>query len=149
MRVICFWLAGQQFAADLAHVKETIVIRPITRVFLTPSWVAGIINLRGDVVAVLDLAALLGLPQGRYSDDARILIARTGGGKRAGLLCDRLAEVRSIDDEALQPPPPTLAGDSAALARGVATLDSGEPVVVLDLERLFASERLRQYRRGA
>jgi purine-binding chemotaxis protein CheW len=149
MKVICFWLAGQQFAADLAHVKETIVLRPITRVFLTPPWVAGIINLRGDVVAVIDLAAFLGLPSGRTSDDARILIGRTGGGKRAGLICDRLSEVRSVDDQALQPPPPTLTTEGAALARGVATLDSGEPVVVLDLERLFSSERLRQYRRGA
>src|SRR6185503_19568722 len=105
MKVICFWLAGQQFAADLAHVKETIVLRPITRVFLTPPWVAGIINLRGDVLAVLDLAAFMGLPKTRPGDGTRIVIARTAAGKRAGLLCDRLAEVRTIADDGLQPTP--------------------------------------------
>ncbi|HUH04251.1 MAG TPA: chemotaxis protein CheW, partial [Kofleriaceae bacterium] len=59
-KLVCFFLAGQEYAAPITEVKETMLLRPITRVFLTPPWLAGIINLRGDVVAVIDLARLLG-----------------------------------------------------------------------------------------
>ena len=51
-KLVCFYLHGQEYAAAIGVIKETLAMRPITRVFLTPSWLAGIVNLRGDVVAV-------------------------------------------------------------------------------------------------
>lgn len=150
-KVVCFWLGKQQFAAPIGEVKETIVLRPITRVFLTPRFVAGIINLRGDVVAVLDLSEFLGLGATEIGADTRIVIARAGDGtaKTAGILVDRLAEVRWLDDGELEAPPPTVAPAAAELLAGVKTLEGGAPLCVLDLARLFGSERLRQFQRKA
>jgi purine-binding chemotaxis protein CheW len=145
-KAICFWLSGQQLGVPIEHVKETIVLRPITHVFLTPRWIAGLINLRGDVVAVLDLAGLLGLPPTGFTDETRIVITRSGG-KTAGLLVDRLAEARSYDRERLEPPPATLPVEAAELVAGVATLEDGVPLVLLDLERLLHSERLKPFSR--
>jgi purine-binding chemotaxis protein CheW len=140
--VLCFEIRGQRFGCGLEHVKETIVVRPITRVFLTPPWVAGIINLRGDIVCVLDLGAFVGLGPTTAGADARIVIARSGA-HLAGLLVDRLADVRAADLGALEPAPPTLAGDLAALLAGVLTLPGGAPLALLDLGKLFDSDRLR------
>jgi purine-binding chemotaxis protein CheW len=145
-KAICFWLSGQQLGVPIEHVKETIVLRPITRVFLTPRWVAGLINLRGDVVAVLDLAGLLGLPSAGFTDETRIVITRHGG-KTAGLIVDRLAEARSFAPDKLEPPPPTLGDEAAEIIAGVATQEGGEPLVLLDLERLLRSERLAPFSR--
>jgi purine-binding chemotaxis protein CheW len=145
-KAICFWLSGQQLGVPIEHVKETIVLRPITRVFLTPRWVAGLINLRGDVVAVLDLAGMLGLPSAGFTDETRIVITRQGG-KTAGLIVDRLAEARSFEPDRLEAPPATLGDDAAEIIRGVATQEDGEPLVVLDLERLLHSERLAPFSR--
>ena len=145
-KAICFWLSGQQLGVPIEHVKETIVLRPITRLFLTPRWIAGLINLRGDVVAVLDLAGLLGLPASGFTDETRIVITRCAG-KTAGLIVDRLAEARSYDRARLEPPPPTLSADAAELITGVATQEGGVPLVLLDLERLLLSERLRPFSR--
>jgi purine-binding chemotaxis protein CheW len=149
-RVVCFWLAGQQFGAPIGHVKETIVLRPITRVFLTAPWLAGIINLRGDVVAVVDLAAFFDLGRCERGADARILIARSAESTAtiAGLLVDRLSEVRTIELDRLQPAS-VLPAESGALARGIVTLDGGVPLTVLDMTELFESERLRQFQRKA
>ena len=133
--LVCFELRGQRVGCPIAGVKETIVVRPITRVFLTPPWVSGIINLRGDVVAVLDLAAFLGLGRTVPQPETRIVIVRSGS-KVAGLLVDRL-----------DPPPPTLAAELAGLLTGVATLPGGTPLAVLDLAKLFDSERLREFSR--
>jgi purine-binding chemotaxis protein CheW len=139
---VCFWLRDQQLGASIADVKETIVMRPITRVFLTPPWIAGIINLRGDVVAVIDLAAFLELGRTTPSAETRIVITHCGG-VTAGLLVDRLSEVRVIDPARVQPPPPTIAPEVAELCTGVTTIDDGTPLLLLDLPRLLGSPRLR------
>ena len=140
-KLVCFLLHGQEYAADIANVVETLAVRPVTRVFLTPAWLAGIMNLRGDVVAVLDLSRLLGMPPTVVTDDSRILLTRHGG-RRAGLLVDGLAELRDASPDRLEPPPVTLAPEVGELLRGVITFPAGDVVRVLDLEALFESDRL-------
>jgi purine-binding chemotaxis protein CheW len=148
-RVVCFWLSGQQFGVPIGLVKETIVLRPITRVFLMPAWLSGIINLRGDVVAVIDLPAFFGLGRCSLDHETRIVIARgTEKTTTAGFLVDRLAEVKTVDLKALQPAS-LLSPDNAGLAHGVLTQDGGAPLTVLDVEKVFESERLRQFQRKA
>jgi purine-binding chemotaxis protein CheW len=144
-KLVCFLLHGQEYAAEIANVVETLAVRPVTRVFLTPPWLAGIMNLRGDVVAVLDLASLLGMPPTLVTDDSRIILARHAG-RRAGLLVDGLAELRSASLDDLEPPPVTLPLEVAALLRGILTITSGEVVRVLDLPALFESESLESLR---
>ncbi len=146
-KLVCFYLHGQEYAADINDIKETMLVRPITHVFLTPSWLSGIINLRGDIVAVIDLAQLLGLPPTVHTDTSRIVIA-THRDRVGGILVDRMAELRNLDLDQLQPAPSVLAPDGAALLRGIATLDDGEAVRVLDLGNLFESERLRAFQRA-
>lgn len=146
-KLVCFYLNDQEYAARIRDVKESLTLRPISRVFLTPAWVAGIINLRGDVVAVLDLSLMLGMRPTEPGDQSRILIARVGA-LRAGILVDRMAQLRDLDLSELQQPPPTLSGEAAALMLGIATVEDSKPLRVLDLSRVFESEQLREYRRA-
>jgi chemotaxis signal transduction protein len=140
--LVCFHLAGRRFGCPIAEVKETLVVRPLTRVFLTPPWIAGIINLRGDIVAVLDLAAFLDLGRTAIGAQTRIVIARAAD-RTAGLLVDRLADPRGADLATLEPPPAGLDPEIAGLLAGVVTLPGGEPLTVLDLGRILGSPRLR------
>lgn len=153
-KLVCFFLGGQEYAAPITEVKETMLLRPITRVFLTPPWLAGIINLRGDVVAVLDLARLLGQGPTTPTEDSRIVIARHEPSdgqnvttRTAGVLVDRMGELRALSLATLQPPPSTLEAASAELLLGIATLSGGAAVRVLDLPALFESEPMRAFRR--
>jgi purine-binding chemotaxis protein CheW len=146
---VCFWVAQQRFAVPIEQIKETITLRPITRVFLTPRWVAGIMNLRGDVVAVVDLAAFLDLPSTPHGPDTRVLLARAGQPPRAaGFIVDRLMPLAAIDRERVQPIPPTVAPEIAELGDGVATLEGGEPLLLLDLARVLGDARLKQFERS-
>ncbi|HWM86519.1 MAG TPA: chemotaxis protein CheW [Kofleriaceae bacterium] len=140
-KLVCFLLHGQEYAADIANVVETLAVRPVTRVFLTPPWLAGIMNLRGDVVVVLDLSRLLGMAPTLVTDESRIVLARHAG-RRAGLLVDGLAELRIAPQGKLEPPPVTLSPDVAGLLRGILTVSPGEVVRILDLPALFESESL-------
>lgn len=147
-RLVCFWLGEQLFGAPIRFVRETVRLRPITRVFHTPDFIAGLASLRGEILAVLDIARLLGLPATPLDHDTHILIVECAK-KRAGVLADRLSEVRDIEPGALSPPPPTFEPSVAANLRGVVSLPEA-PLGVIDLERIFASEELRRYeRKGA
>ncbi len=169
MKLLCFHVAGQDFGVPIAAVKETIPERPLTRLFLVPPFVAGLINLRGEVVAVLDLAILLQLDRGADDDGGRrrparnvvILRASLLAGVRdarhaenrpaAGLFVDGLAGVRDLDEGELRPPPATLAAEPAGYLDGVAAAaaDGGRPrpLLVLAPERVLASPHLTPYRR--
>jgi len=154
-KLVCFELAGQAFGLPIRSVKETLPLRPLTRVCLVPPLIAGLMNLRGEVVAVLDLAQMVGLPHAlpRAGDpNAAVVILRApdsrGATARAacGLLVDRLTGVRDVG--ALAPPPPSVESEAASYLRGVAAI--GEPAIalaVLDPERVLGSERLKPYRK--
>jgi purine-binding chemotaxis protein CheW len=165
-KLVCFTVGGQELGIPIRAVKETIPLRPVTRVFLVPPFVAGLINLRGEVVAVLELARLLGLETRLGADlsdgdqrrhpDAAIVILRAPegrGGRGAsraacGLLVERLHGVKDIGDETLHAPPPTLQPEAASYLTGVAT--SGEPrrpLLVIDPEKVIGTERLRPFKR--
>ncbi len=175
MKLLCFHVAGQDFALPIGSVKETLPERPLTRLFLVPPFVAGLINLRGEVVAVLDLAALLGLSGGRVearidphgapspfgrSEGRNIVVLRANllPGARdprnaanrpaAGLLVDRLDGVHDLPPGELKPPPATLQAEPAAYLEGVAQNgDPPRPLLILAPERLLGAERLAPFRR--
>lgn len=142
LRLVCFRLHAQELAVEITEVKETMVVRPITRVFLAPPHLAGIINLRGDIVAIIDLGRLIGLGPADIRDASRIVIVRHGD-VRAGIVVDELAELRAVPRRAIEPPPATLSPDEAALLRGVITTQGGAPVGLLHVPSLLDPERLR------
>jgi purine-binding chemotaxis protein CheW len=171
VKLLCFHVAGQDFGVPIAAVKETIPERPLTRLFLVPPFVAGLINLRGEVVAVLDLATLLGLPRSadggrRTAKNIVILRASLLPGARdprhaanrlaadrpaAGLFVDGLDGVRDLADDDVRPPPATLAAEPAGYLDGVAAAahDDGppRPLLLLSPERVLGSPHLTPYRR--
>jgi purine-binding chemotaxis protein CheW len=163
VKLLCFHVAGQDFGVPIAAVKETIPERPLTRLFLVPPFVAGLINLRGEVVAVLDLATLLGLPRAvengrRAPKNIVILRASLLAGVRdprhaanrpaAGLWVDGLDGVRDVAEADVRPPPATLAAEPAGYLDGVAA--SGQPprpLLLLAPDRVLGSPHLTPYRR--
>jgi len=165
VKLLCFHVAGQDFGVPIAAVKETIAERPLTRLFLVPRFVCGLINLRGEVVAILDLAALLGLPsdepaRGHRREARNMIILRANllAGVRdarhaanrpaAGLLVDRLDGVRDLEPSELKPPPPTLAAEPAGYLDGVASAGNPpRPLLLLSPERVLGSPQLTPYRR--
>lgn len=144
-KLVCFRLAGQEYGIAIDSVKETLTPRPMTRVFLTPSWVLGIINLRGDIVPVLDLAELLGMPASGVGIDSRIVIVDHDA-HRAGILVDELAELRNLDTTSMTPAPSTLSAEASELISGLATVDAGAALRILDLDSLFSCERVSSLR---
>lgn len=159
MKLLCFHVAGQDFGVPIGAVKETIAERPLTRLFLVPPFVAGLINLRGEVVAILDVATLLGLDGERQRRRNMIILranllpgvrdARHAANRpSAGLLVDRLDGVRDVEPGDLKPPPTTLAAEPASYLEGIAAAGSPpRPLLLLSPERVLGSPQLTPFRR--
>jgi len=160
-RLVCFWVGRQLFGINISQVSEVIALRPITRVPSVPSWVSGIMNLRGEVVSVLDLGGFLGIGATALSSWSRMVIVRAAG-RTGGILADRIDEARMVDLAQLQPPPTIGSPENQELLAGLITttgMQSSEGsddgggdaasvlILVLDMERLFESERIRQFAR--
>lgn len=137
---MCFELRGQELALPIGDVRETLPIQPVTRVFLTPPCLAGVFSLRGEIVPVIDLAVLLGMTRTDVGDDSRIVVVEHAAGT-AGILVDRLRDLRTLDVDP-DPPPSSLSPAVAALLLGVAATPTGT-VRVLDVHAVITAEPLR------
>jgi purine-binding chemotaxis protein CheW len=143
--LVCFELRGQELALPIADVRETLPVPPITRVVLVAACVAGVFSLRGDIVPVLDLGVLLGLPATAVGDDSKIVVVDHAAGV-AGIVVDKLRDLRTVEAP-LDPPPANLASEVANLLLGVVATPTGS-VRVLDARAVLTVEPLRALARA-
>lgn len=133
--VCVFRMGTERYAVPLSHVLEVIrgvVVAPLP---CTPPFIRGVLNLRGRIFSVTDLAVYLGLPP--LEEAAAVVLVRHGD-MELGLLADDILESTMLDPGVLQPPPATLSARQAAVLQGV----TASWLHLLGLERLFAQEGL-------
>ena len=129
-----FVLHGMLFGTPVTRVQEVILQRPMTPVPLAPHVVRGLINLRGQIVMVLDLRRQLGFPDFAAGQSPVHLVVHTCNGP-VSLLVDDIGNVLELDKEILQRPPETLRGFSREVLRGVYQLPEGL-LLELDIDRV-------------
>lgn len=145
IRLVCFHLRDQVFGVPIESVRETLRPKPMTRVFLTPSWLVGIFSLRGEIVPAIDLGPWLGIGRTGEGDASRLVVLRQGS-LVLGVVVDELAELQTVDVAELSPAPPSLTREQLELVRGIRTTDK-TTLRVLDPAAIFASDALRSLSR--
>jgi purine-binding chemotaxis protein CheW len=135
--VVEFVVARQRLSVETMQVREVCRLQELTPVPCTPSFVCGVVNVRGQILTVLDLRRLLDLPDSGLIDRQHVVIVRAGG-VELGLLADGTPLVRRIRTADIQPPLPTLAGGGSAYLRGV----TADGLALLDTARLATDPRL-------
>ncbi|MEK6638578.1 MAG: chemotaxis protein CheW [Pseudomonadota bacterium] len=135
-----FEIGEQTFGIDIMAIREIRAWTPTTALPGVPDYVCGVVNLRGTVLPVIDLRALLGW--GNTSPSARhvIVVVRVND-KLHGLIVDAVNDIVSIDEAELQPPPNILGDQTATLILGLAAIDN-RMVMVLALDRLSVAMRI-------
>jgi len=136
--VVCE-LKNERYGLDISRVYEIIRFQPITVVPQAPSYVEGVINLRGRIVPVVDLAVRFGMPRSTETKASRIVVAGSGD-IRVGLIVDGVSEVLMIPDEAIEPTPAAVTTPAEShYLRGIAKL--GEALVILlEMDALFGQD---------
>jgi len=132
------------FAVPVATVQEIFDMRPIFRVPDSPAYFAGLIDVRGRAVPVIDLRVKLGLPAIAATENTRILVLGVEvKGRRLvlGLIADRVFEVVALNTDAIMPPPDIGVKWRSDYIRGIAYRGDSF-VIIFDLVRLFSSEEI-------
>ena len=137
LELLEFRVAAERYAVESRFVQEVHPLRDLTPLPGTPSFVAGIVNVRGQILPVYDLKKLFDLPELGLTDLHRVLHVR-GHDMELGLLADVIVSVRVIAADGLQPSLPTLTGIRADYLKGI----TDDRVVVLDLDRILSDPKI-------
>jgi purine-binding chemotaxis protein CheW len=138
LEIVEFLLASERYAIESSWVREVYPLKDLTPLPGTPSFVLGIINVRGQIVSVVDLKKFFDLPAKGLSSLDKVLIV-TDGRMEFGLLTDAVAGVREIALREIQPPLPTLTGIRAEYLTGV----TADRLAVLDAGKLLADPTMK------
>ncbi|HLG44333.1 MAG TPA: chemotaxis protein CheW, partial [Nitrospirales bacterium] len=122
LQVVSFKLGAEEFAVDILLVQEINRIVDITPVPKAPTFVEGVINLRGKIVPILDLRKRFGFPDADTTDQSRIIVVDVQD-RVLGLVVDSVSEVLQIPAHILEPPPSLVAGVSASYIKGVGKIE--------------------------
>jgi purine-binding chemotaxis protein CheW len=129
-----FFVDGHYFGVQVDQVQEILLRQQMTRVALAPPVVAGLINLRGQIVTALDLRRRLGMPERAADASALNVVVRSDDGPVA-LLVDKTGDVLTLGHEHFEAPPETLRGELRTLLLGAYKLP-GRLLLVLDLPQV-------------
>lgn len=134
---VVFRLQGQRYGAPIDIVREVTYLSQITRLPNTPAYVEGVVDLRGEVIPVVNLRRRLGMPAASEEGETRLMIL-TLGERSAAVMVDGVDQVLSLPAEGILPPDPATTLPGQDYVNGVVR-SAGDLVVMLDLARLMSA----------
>ena len=137
LEVIAFTLGGERYATEVSCMREVCPAGDLVALPCTPPFVAGILNVRGEVITVIDLKVFFELPAKGLADTTEVLVVQAGT-MTFGILADHVSGTRSIPRSEIQPPLAALTGIRAAYLQGI----TADETIVLDMGRMAADRRL-------
>jgi purine-binding chemotaxis protein CheW len=133
--LIAFRVGALEFCVDIMAVREIRGYTPATAVPQAPSFVRGVINLRGAVLAIVDLAARLGFPPVEPTARHAIIVVNIDS-QAVGLLVDAVLDILTIEDAAIQPTPEAASEMAKLFTRGVLAID-GRMISLIGLDHVL------------
>lgn len=135
LQLVTFNLGNEEYAVAILKVQEINRMKEITRVPNSPSFVEGVINLRGKVIPVVNLRNKFGFAPKENNEQTRIMIMDIQG-ITMGLVVDSVSEVLRIPSSTVEPTPPMASNISAEFITGIAKVED-RLIILLDMDRLL------------
>jgi len=135
--ILEFLLAHETYAIETSFIREVYPMTELTPLPCTPVFVLGLINVRGQILTVVDMKKFFDLPERGITNLNKVIVVRKDA-TELGLLADEIIGIRNIPVSELQPPLSTMTGIHAEYLKGV----TGERLIVLDMERFLTDKKL-------
>ncbi|MFM2482516.1 chemotaxis protein CheW [Celerinatantimonas sp. YJH-8] len=145
LQILSFVLDGDSFGTEISCIQEVLEYHKVTAVPRTPDYMLGVINLRGQVVPVVDLRHIFHMEVTEPTIDSCIIIVKIiieGEETALGVLADRVKEVVEFNLDEVNPPPRIGNRVNSYFIQGMVQHDD-EFIILLQLERVFSSEQLQ------
>ena len=141
-QLVVFAIGEEEFGVDISQVREIVRLIAITYLPKAPVFIEGVVNLRGQVVAVIDLARRLSIPAKPRGDATRIIIVEIEG-LTVGMVVDSVSEVLRLSSENVEDIPAVIESEvQEHFISGVGKLDD-RLLVLLDLKKILAPEEMQ------
>jgi len=138
IQVVCFRVNNEEYGFDIMRVQEIIRLREVTGLPQTKKFVEGIINLRGNVIPVVDMRKRFDMATSERNEQNRVVIVNVEG-RITGLLVDAVTEVLRINKDQVEAPPAAVSGVDGRFFDGIGKLNGGKRMIVLiKLESLLS-----------
>ncbi|HEX2868310.1 MAG TPA: chemotaxis protein CheW [Ignavibacteriales bacterium] len=138
LQLVSFTIGREEFGVDILKVQEIIRMIEITSIPNSPSFVEGVINLRGKVIPVISLRKRLGLERLEHDRNTRIVVVELSG-RTIGFIVDSVSEVLRIPQNTTEAPPSLVAGINSEYITSIAKLE-GKLLILLDLDKVLVEE---------
>jgi purine-binding chemotaxis protein CheW len=139
-QVALFELGGETYGLDIGTVYEILRMQPVTRVPKAPTYVEGVINLRGKITPVVDMGKRFGLKKADRTKNSRIVVVNISG-TTIGIIVDAVTEVLRIPIANIEPPSSVVSAGDTDYLQGIAKLGE-KMVVLLDLGKVLAKDSM-------
>jgi purine-binding chemotaxis protein CheW len=139
-QLISFTVGAEEYGLELLRVKEVIRMRQITWLPKAPSCVKGIINLRGDVIPIIDLRERFGLQAQNQTAMTRVIVVEVEG-HLVGMVVDSASQVVRVPADQFDPPPPLMGQGSRDFITAVGKVDD-KLVIMIDVDRILSIEEM-------
>lgn len=135
LHLLTFLLDREEFGIPVTQVREVIRVAEITRVPQAPAHVRGVANLRGRILAVVELRSRLGLAPAELTPRSRVVVVEVRG-RVLGVLVDAVSQVTKVPQASVAPAPEEVLAADVDYLTGVARWD-GRLIILLDLEKVL------------
>lgn len=135
-QLVAFRLGDEEYGVSIEQVQKIIHREEPTRIPQTPAFVEGVINLRGDLIPIIDMKKRFNLPGKELDDEARIIVVEVED-QTVGIQVDAVSELLRIPVDSIEPPPPGVASIEAEYLKGVGKVDD-RLIILLDIDKLFS-----------
>jgi purine-binding chemotaxis protein CheW len=135
--VLAFLLAHETYAIETASIREVYPLTELTPLPCTPDYIFGIINIRGQILTIIDMKKFFDLPEKGITNLNRVIVVQAGD-MELGILADEIIGIKSIFGDDVKPPPATITGIGAEYLKGV----TEDRLIVLDADKMLSDKRL-------
>ena len=137
LSVVEFRIAHETYALELNRIRIIHPFKALTFIPGTPDFIRGVINLRGEIISVVDLKVFFDLPDQDFTNLSQVIIL-TSDEMEFGILADEVLGVAELSKKDIRPSLPTLTGIRADYLKGV----TGNSIVILDVEKLLTDKKM-------
>lgn len=141
-QVVSFRLGAEEYGVDIAQVQEINRMVTVTSVPRAPAFMEGVINLRGQLIPIIDLRTRFGMARADHTKNTRIVVTEIGN-KRVGMVVDSVSEVLRLPLDAIEPAPDMIAGVDTEYICGVGKVDD-RLIILLDLAKVVTGSEKRE-----
>lgn len=140
VKFISFYIEKELMGINIIDVHEIHTVTEITFVPNALPYIEGVINLRGEVIPVIDFRKRLLLPTRKYDEDTKIIVVLDENNFKVGLIVDKIWIVTEIDEQIIEPPPSTIGDLEGSYLKGMAKIEDGYLLSILDLKQILSHD---------